>query len=89
MIVTVVVDAPNGSLRVLFVLKVDKRESSRHLRVLILGQKYAINFAERLEQLHEIGLGGFLGQIRNTNSKVIFIFEFKQKIPIIQSTQSR
>jgi hypothetical protein len=52
MTVTVIVDAQYGTLSVIFILKVNKRESSRLLRISVLGKENAVHFAERLEQLH-------------------------------------
>ena len=54
MIIAVVIDTPDSSLRVLFIRERDEGETSRDLFRLVLGQERTNHFTEWLEQLLEI-----------------------------------
>lgn len=71
MIVAVVVDAPDGALRVLAILEVDEGEAARRLRVLVLGEEDAVDLAERLEQLHQVVLRRLLRQVGHADRVVV------------------
>ncbi len=71
MVITVVVDAPDGSLRVILVGECDKGETARHILIFILGQERAQHFSERLEQLLNVGLGGLFRQVAHSHSVIV------------------